>query len=61
MNKAVYTLLTFLYVGTIFAQGLEEFPITDQWLAKIESLAPSAPRVKADVKKIMVFSQHTGF
>ena len=51
MNKAVYTLLTFLYVGTIFAQGLEEFPITDQWLAKIESFAPSEPRVKADVKK----------
>ncbi|MCM4152714.1 ThuA domain-containing protein [Arenibacter sp. N53] len=61
MNKTVYTLMTFLFVGTIFAQGLEEFPITEQWLAKIESLAPSAPRVEAETKKILVFSQHTGF
>lgn len=61
MNKAVYTLMTFLFVGTIFAQSLEDFPITDQWLAKIEALAPSSTSVKADVKKILVFSQHTGF
>lgn len=61
MNKVIFTLLSLLFVGTISAQGLQEFPITEQWLAKIESLAPTAPRVKADVKKIMVFSQHTGF
>jgi len=53
--------MTFLFVGTIFAQGLEKFPITEQWLAKIESLAPSAPRIKTNTKKILVFSQHTGF
>jgi len=51
MHKTVYTLMTFLFVGTIFAQGLEEFPITKQWLAKIESLAPSAPRVKGRYQK----------
>jgi len=61
MNKVIFTLLSLLFVGTISAQGLQEFPITEQWLAKIESLAPTAPRVKSDVKKIMVFSQHTGF
>ena len=61
MNKVAYTLITLLFVGTISAQGLKEFPITEQWLTKIESLAPSAPRVKAEIKKILVFSQHTGF
>lgn len=61
MNKVAYTLITFLFIGTLSAQGLQEFPISEQWLAKITSLAPTAPRVKADVKKIMVFSQHTGF
>jgi uncharacterized protein len=61
MNKTVYSLFTFLFVGTIFAQSLEEIPIDDQWLAKIESLAPTAPRVAAETKKILVFSQHTGF
>ena len=61
MNKTIYCLLTFLFVGTVFAQGLEEFPITEQWLSKIESLAPSAPRIPAETKKILVFSQHTGF
>jgi len=61
MKKTVCTLIIFLFVGSIFAQGLEKFPVSEKWLAKIESLAPSSARIQAAVKKIMVFSQHTGF
>lgn len=61
MKKTVCTLIIFLFVGSIFAQGLEKFPVSEKWLAKIESLAPSSARIQAAAKKIMVFSQHTGF
>ncbi len=61
MIKLFYTLTCILFISSTLAQGLERFPIDDQWLAKIESLAPAVPTVKAEVKKVMVFSQHTGF
>jgi len=61
MKKIIYTLLFFLFSVSIFAQGLKDFPISEEWLEKIESLTPSKARVQAPVKKIMVFSQHTGF
>ncbi|MCM4167684.1 hypothetical protein KCTC52924_00802 [Arenibacter antarcticus] len=61
MKKTILSSLTLLFIGTIWAQSIESFPVTDQWLAKIESSAPSAPRVKANTKKVLVFSQHTGF
>ncbi|NKI25333.1 ThuA domain-containing protein [Arenibacter sp. 6A1] len=53
--------LFLLISSTLIGQSIEPIEITDQWLSKIESLAPSAPRVKTDTKKILVFSQHTGF
>jgi type 1 glutamine amidotransferase len=61
MKKTVNTLIFFLFIGNIFAQSLKDFPVSEKWLEKIESLAPSSTRIQASVKKIMVFSQHTGF
>ena len=44
------------------AQNVEPFEITEDWLDKIESLAPSVPTVKdVSKKKILVFSKATGF
>jgi len=46
----------------IAAQGMDEFQITDEWLSKIERIAPSSPTVKSvEKKKILVFSKATGF
>ncbi|CAM3598821.1 ThuA domain-containing protein [Zobellia roscoffensis] len=55
--------ILFLFVsGFIFSQHIEEFKITDEWLAKIEQLAPSETTVKnVSKKKILVFSKATGF
>ncbi|WP_150451888.1 ThuA domain-containing protein [Arenibacter lacus] len=61
MKKTIITCLCALLTGSFWAQSLESFPVTDEWLAKIESIAPSSPRVKASTKKVLVFSQHTGF
>ncbi len=61
MKKILFTSLTLLFAGSILAQNIEQFDVNDKWLAKIEALAPSTTRVQADSKKIMVFSQHTGF
>lgn len=53
----------FLFVsGFIFAQQMEEFKITEEWLAKIEQMAPSETTVKnVSKKKVLVFSKATGF
>jgi len=61
MKKSVFTLIIILFAKSILAQSIEKFPVSENWLEEIESLAPSSARVKATVKKIMVFSQHTGF
>ncbi len=61
MNKILSTLIILLFTGSIYAQGQQPFDIDDEWLAKIESIAPSKPTIKADVRNILVFSQHTGF
>lgn len=61
MKKTIYTLLFFLFTGSMFAQSQKDFPVTEEWLEKIESLAPSDIRIQASVKKVLVFSQHTGF
>jgi len=55
--------ILFILIGTLtFAQQLEPIEITDEWLSKIESLAPSEPTVKNVAKKnILVFSKATGF
>ncbi len=61
MKKSIT--IFFILIGTFtFAQQLEPIEITDEWLSKIESLAPSEPTVKNVAKKnILVFSKATGF
>ena len=61
MKKNI-TLLFLFVTGFIFSQKIEDFKITDEWLAKIEQLAPSETTVKnVSKKKILVFSKATGF
>lgn len=51
-----------LCFGATIAQHLEPIEITDEWLSKIERIAPAAPRIKdVDKKKLLVFSKATGF
>lgn len=60
--KNIITLWIGLFVcGIAISQQLEEIEITPEWLSKIEDLAPSRPTVMASPKKVLVFSQHTGF
>ncbi|MUH37970.1 ThuA domain-containing protein [Zobellia amurskyensis] len=61
MKKTITALFLFVS-GFIFAQQIEEFKITEEWLAKIEQMAPSETTVKnVSKKKILVFSKATGF
>ncbi|MDO6518401.1 ThuA domain-containing protein [Zobellia uliginosa] len=61
MKKNI-TALFLLVTGFIFAQQIEKFKITDEWLAQIEQMAPSETTVKdVSKKKILVFSKATGF
>lgn len=44
------------------AQSLPAFELSEEWLAKIEQMAPAEPRIPVDdQKKILIFSLHTGF
>ncbi|WP_339706408.1 ThuA domain-containing protein [uncultured Kriegella sp.] len=61
MKKLIFTAFTFFFLNATIAQSLESFEVSDEWISKIEKLAPSKATVKADVKKVLVFSQHTGF
>ncbi|MEQ8337579.1 MAG: ThuA domain-containing protein [Cyclobacteriaceae bacterium] len=61
MKKITSIILILLFTGSIYAQGQKPFDIDDAWLTKIESIAPSSGRIKAEVRNILVFSQHTGF
>ncbi len=61
MNKIASTFIILLFAGTIYAQGQKPFDVDDEWLAKIESIVPSSARIEAEVRNILVFSQHTGF
>ncbi len=62
MQKTIFFLFVFVIMGKTFSQQLESFEITDAWLAKIDSLAPAEPSVQnVEKKKILVFSQATGF
>lgn len=61
MKKLIFTALSLLFLNIIVAQSLKSFEVSDEWLSKMEKLAPSEATVKADTKKVLVFSQHTGF
>lgn len=61
--RKTYLLLTVLLTSFILtAQSSEELKITEDWLNKIEKLAPEKTSVPFDsVHKILVFSKATGF
>ncbi|MDT7829928.1 ThuA domain-containing protein [Pricia sp. S334] len=62
MLKTSLLSIMLLCFGATIAQHLEPFEITDEWLSKIERIAPAAPRIKdVDKKKLLVFSKATGF
>lgn len=43
------------------SQSLETPKIDEEFLAKIESLAPAKAKIQAPKRKLLVYSQHTGF
>ncbi|SHN10387.1 Type 1 glutamine amidotransferase (GATase1) [Cyclobacterium lianum] len=61
MKKVIYTLVIICLSCSTFAQSMKDFPVSEEWLEKIESLAPADTRVDAPLRKVLVFSQHTGF
>ena len=45
-----------------FGQNLEEFPLSDQWLGKLEPSIKALKMTKQPLKKkVLIFSLHTGF
>lgn len=62
MQRIFSIFLLLLLAESVSAQSIEPIKITDEWLTKIESLAPSSTTVKnVTKKKILVFSKATGF
>ncbi len=62
MKKVVFFPLVLLFICSIYCQDNQAFEISDEWLSKIESIAPGKPTVEnVSKKKILVFSKATGF
>lgn len=62
MKKLFLPLICFLCLGNCFAQDLEAFEFTKDWLKKIEAMAPPKPSIAIKEKRnILIFSLHTGF
>ena len=62
MHRKTIFFLLLLSFGNLLAQDVKPLEITSDWLAKMESLAPSETAVKTQGKKrIMVFSKATGY
>lgn len=62
MKKVTSTVLLCIFCWIARTQGVQEFEPNDEWLAKIEKIAPTQPTVKnVGKKKILVFSKATGF
>ncbi|MFC4098031.1 ThuA domain-containing protein [Euzebyella saccharophila] len=59
--KIKISLILLLTVFKLTAQSLESFDPNEEWTTKIENLAPDNARVEAPTRKVLVFSQHTGF
>lgn len=60
--KKIFPALVLFITNMLIAQNVEPFEITDEWLLKIEQLAPEEPTVKnISKKKVLVFSKATGF
>ena len=62
MQRILTPFFLFLFILSVSGQSSEPVEITDDWLSKIDSLAPSETTVKnVDKRKILVFSKATGF
>ncbi|WP_273565496.1 ThuA domain-containing protein [Maribacter halichondriae] len=60
--KNILLLFLLIISHIVLAQDMSPIEITDEWLAKIESLSPSEPTVKnVSKKKVLVFSKATGY
>ncbi len=61
MKKMLFYALLLLQFPT-WAQDLEPFELTDDWLAGVEALAPAIPTTPVQGnRKILIFSLHTGY
>ncbi len=61
LNKLLLPYLLLLSLS-LFAQDLEPFELTPQWLEKIEGLAPAGPPAKPQAgRRLLLFSLHTGY
>jgi len=61
--KKIYFIVFALMLSVLgYSQSIDAFEITEEWLSKIEKLAPAETTVKnVEKKKILVFSKATGF
>ncbi|MGR3811561.1 ThuA domain-containing protein [Jiulongibacter sp. NS-SX5] len=59
--KNLLLLVLVLFTYSASAQSFDEVKITKNWKSKIEDIAPAKARIKAPKRKLLVFSQHTGF
>lgn len=60
LKKIIFLWLTMAAISTQ-AQSLEAPKIDEEFLAKIVSLAPAKAKIQAPKRKLLVYSQHTGF
>lgn len=62
MKKLLFYILALSFSSVTLAQNMEPFEVTEEWILKIENLAPATPTVKnVQKKKLLVFSKATGF
>ncbi|MCY4253225.1 MAG: ThuA domain-containing protein [Flavobacteriaceae bacterium] len=62
MRNHFFFILFYFFVLHVSAQNLDSFDVTEEWLKKIESLAPDSLRFNnVSKKRILVFSKATGF
>ncbi len=62
MNRKVLIAFAFILSVCTSRAQLKEFALTDEWIQKIEKLAPAKPEVQPNKhRKVLVFSLFTGF
>ena len=62
VNQVIIKTIFVLFVFNAGAQSLPDFEMTEEWLTKIEDMAPEKPRMEVDgKKKLLIFSLHTGY
>lgn len=62
MKKITFALiiLTLSYIS-VFGQSLKPFEVSEEWISKIEEIAPQTKKKNIKKKNILIFSLHTGF